>query len=115
MSGNGNCECKHESKIAMLEQRDQMILDLLQKLEGKVDLVLMQLTKVAVLEANHDHQSEALGRAFTRIESLELEMKSLSKSTNEFISHTKGMARMAWYLWGLITALVGALGIKVMF
>lgn len=66
-----DCECKHEGKIAMLEQRDQMILDSLQELKGKTDMILMQVTKVAVLEVNHDVQSKALDRAFSRIELLE--------------------------------------------
>lgn len=110
-----DCECKHEGKIAMLEQRDQMIVDALNKLEGKVDLILMQITKVAVLEVNHQNHNEALSRSFKRIEDLESSVQKLSKESSDFISYTKGMAKMAMIIWGILTGAVGLLGVKIVF
>lgn len=110
-----DCECKHDGKIAMLEQRDQMIVDSLNKLEGKVDLILMQITKVAVLEVSHANQNEAIARSFKRIEDLEASLKNLSKESSDFISYTKGMAKMAMIMWGILTGAVSLLGIKIIF
>lgn len=64
-------DCKHESKIATLEQRDGMIVDSL--------------------------------------------IKSLSKETRDFIAHTNGMARMAWYLWGAMGSGLAMVGWRVLF
>lgn len=108
-------DCKHEGKIAMLEQRDQMIMDALTELKGKTDLILMQVTKVAVLEANHSHHAEALGRAFTRIEVLENSIKTVSEETKAFMHTMQGMARMAYWVWGLMGTGLGTMLIKVMF
>lgn len=92
-----------------------MIMDALSELKGKTDLILMQVTKVAVLEANHTHQGEALGRAFIRIEGLEKEVDALTKETTQFIHEIKGMARMAWWAWGAMGTGLGAMFLKVIF
>jgi hypothetical protein len=123
---DAKCECKQEAKIAMLEQRDGMILDLLGKLEQKTDLILMQITKVAVLEVNHDHQSEALARAFTRIEHLERatadaakessrQIEALSTETRKFMNQMEGMARGAKILWTLMGGGLGLMFLKIVF
>ena len=109
------CDCKHESKIAILEQRDQMIVEALQKMDGKVDLILMQVTKVAVLEVNHSNHNEALGRAFSRIETLEKDNAALAKEAREFINEVKGMAKMGYWVWGLMGTGLGAMLVKVLF
>lgn len=120
------CECKQEAKIAMLEQRDAMIIDLLGKLEQKTDLILMQITKVAVLEVNHDHQSEALARAFNRIESLERavsdsakesarQIESLGTETRKFMNQMEGMAKGARILWTIMGSGLGIMMVKTLF
>ena len=108
-------DCKHEGKIAMLEQRDQMIMDALNELKGKTDLILMQVTKVAVLEANHGHHAEALGRAFSRIESAEKQIKDISVESREFMNQIKGMMRVAYWLWGAMGTGLGEMLIKILF
>lgn len=108
-------DCKQLGRIAVLEQRDASIIESLQELKQKTDLILMQVTKVAVLEVNHSHQSEALARAFTRIEQIEKELTTLSKETREFMHTVQGMSKMAWYLWGGMGAGMVAMLSKVMF
>lgn len=109
------CECKHEGKIAMLEQRDAMIMDALSELKGKTDLILLQVTKVAVLEVNHGHQSEALGRAYSRIEKLEEGAADLATETREFMNTMNGMARMAKWMWSLMGGSLGLMMLKMLF
>lgn len=107
--------CKHEGKIQMLDQRDQMIQESLSELKSKTDLILMQITKVAVLEVNHVHQTEALSRAFKRIDDLEGQITALTANTNAFINRVDGMARMAKFLWVMMGGGLGAMLLKVLF
>ena len=109
------CECKQEGKNAMLEERDKMIVESLSKQDMKLDMILSQVTKVAVLENNHQHHSSGLERAFKQIQKHEDELDSLSKEVKDFIAHTRGMARMAWDLRGFLSGTVGILGIKLVF
>jgi hypothetical protein len=108
-------ECKHEAKIAILDQRDSMIMESLQELKSKTDLILMQVTKVAVLEVNHSHHNEAMSRAFLRIEKLEEAGGTLGKETREFINQVKGMTRVAYWLWGAMGTGLGAMMLKILF
>jgi hypothetical protein len=92
-----------------------MIMDALTELKGKTDLILMQVTKVAVLEANHAHHNEAIGRAFARLEALEKAHKDFTDNTLAFTNQIKGMAKMAYWVWGLMGTGLGAMFIKIMF
>lgn len=107
--------CNYVSRIDALERRDDSIFSAIKKMEdkfdSKLDLILFQISKIAVLEANHQHQSTALDRAFKKIEDLQ---KSVDV-TLEFKNKTEGMAKMAWYLWGGLSGVVGFLLIKVFF
>ncbi len=106
-----DCDCIHETRISNLEAQDSTIKESLNKFENKLDLILLQISKVAVLEANHGHQNEAIGRAFERIESVE---KTLA-DVNRFVHRTEGMAKMAYILWGALGSGLVMLAIKVMF
>lgn len=106
-----DCSCKHEGRIVMLEQQDISIKESLNKFETKLDLILLQISKVAVLETNHTNQNEALGRAFKRIETIE----NTTSNIMEFVNKTKGMATLAYILWGAVGAGLFMLGVKVLF
>lgn len=107
--------CSQLHRIDTLERKDESIFSALKKMEdkfdSKLDLILFQISKIAVLEANHQHQSSALDRAFKKIEDLE---KSV-EGTVAFKHKTEGMAKMAWYLWAALSGVVGFLLIKVFF
>lgn len=105
--------CTSIHRIAQLERRDESIMEALKKMEdrfdSKLDLILFQINKIAVLEANHNNQSASISRAFTKIEDLEVAMVDIQA----FKNHTKGMAKMAWFLWGAMSGAIGFLVIKV--
>jgi hypothetical protein len=107
--------CKYEAKIAMLEHRDASIVETLTKLEGKIDLILMQITKVAVHEVYHDNHNEAITRASTRIERVEIDTAALARETREFTNQVKGMMRMAYWQWGMMGTGLGGMMIKLLF
>jgi hypothetical protein len=66
------------------------------KFDAKLDMILFQINKVAILEEKHSYQSAALERAFTRIQILDASVDQL----NSFKDKTEGMAKMAWIIWG---------------
>lgn len=105
--------CPHEMRITSLERRQDDFNDYLKKLEdkldAKLDLILMQLSKVAILEEKHNYQSTALERAFSKITVLEASLESLK----EFKNKTEGMARMAWLIWTAMGLSLGAILTKV--
>lgn len=105
--------CTQLHRISTLEKSTDALMDKLlsieNKFDGKLDLILMQINKIAVLEANHANHSSALGRAFDKIDEIESDNRRL----NDWKSHTEGMARMAWMLWGSLGAGTLALIYKV--
>lgn len=105
--------CSQHHRIGTIEKNMDGVMEKLQamesKFDGKLDLILMQINKIAVLEANHANHSSALGRAFDKVEKLEEDSRRL----NEFKSKAEGMAQLAWVLWGSIGAGTLALMFKV--
>ena len=85
--------CPHEKRLDALERRHETLLENIKKMEdrfdAKLDLILSQLNKVAILEEKHTYQSAALERAFNRIKDLDDQVDALSS----FKDQVKGMAR----------------------
>lgn len=107
--------CSQTHRLDALERKDESIFTTLKKMEdkfdSKLDLILFQINKIAVLEANHQHHSTALDRAFGKLEAMESDLRE----SQAFQHKTEGMARMAWYLWAAISGAVGFLIVKVFF
>ncbi len=112
MSESPNYACQQTHRIESLEKRDEALIESLKTLENrfdaKLDLILSQISKIAVLEVNHQNATSAINRAFSKLEEVE-------KTTRELVTfrdHTEGMAKMAWLLWGLMGTGLGFLIIK---
>lgn len=105
------CDCKHEGDIQMLKSNETSMQKALDGVNMKLDMILAQITKVAVLEEKHTYQGEALGRAFNKLGTMENELHELDR----FRHRTEGMAKMAWILWVAIGSAVFALALKVFF
>jgi len=107
--------CTYQHRLDALEKQDSLVFDALKKMEdkfdSKLDLILFQINKIAVLEANHNNHAAGMERAFHKIERLEMDNRTLTT----FRDRTEGMAKMAWVLWGSISGLVGFLLVKVLF
>jgi hypothetical protein len=105
--------CPNDHRIEVLEKQYEKLQESIKKMEdkfdSKLDLILFQINKIAVLEANHNNHSAAVNRAFGRLEDVQKELDNLK----QFQSHTEGMARMAWLLWGTIGAAVAGIIFKV--
>jgi hypothetical protein len=79
------------------------------KFDAKLDMIIFQINKVAVLEEKHTYQAQALGRAFEKLGNIEVEVDRLDK----FRAHIEGMAKMAWLIWGSLGLSVGAILVKL--
>lgn len=107
--------CTQIHRLDTLEKREDTIIKSLEIMENrfdaKLDLILSQINKIAVLEVNHQNASSAINRAFVKLEEVERTTRELST----FRDHTEGMAKMAWLLWGIMGTGLGFLILKAIF
>jgi hypothetical protein len=110
MSGD---PCNQEKRLEALERRHDALLESLKKMEdkfdAKLDMIIFQINKVAVLEEKHTYQSQALGRAFEKLGMLETSVDTLDK----FRAHIEGMAKMAWVIWSAMGLSLAAIIAKL--
>ena len=116
------CECKHEPAIQALKASEASMQKSIDGVSTKLDLILAQITKVAVLEEKHSNQVADINRAHKYIKDLEeqqekdvdalrKELSDLAKETRAFINQAKGM----WALLSFLGAGFIATLVKVLF
>lgn len=96
----------HEQRIALTEQA---VLSIKQTNEGittKLDLLLAQMTKVALLEERHITQQVDLTRAHTRIEDNAKKLETLADESRAFMNYSKGQAKILWAIGAAVLALL---------
>ena len=126
-------DCKHEAKLAQLEARDASIQEALLRQEKhlenqdlKLDMILTQVTKVAVLETNHAHHSSGLERAFAEIgrvdhrfsddlKKVSADLATLSTQANHFIHNLEGKTTMLKWVLLVMGSGLGLTAMKVLF
>lgn len=108
-------ECSKEGVIAgLMHDRDEL-KKTMDGVSTKLDLILAQITKVAILEERHNGSTADINRAHLYIANLEKDVKGLSTEVRDFISHSKGMAKMAWVVWTLLSGGMGMMLAKLFF
>ena len=107
--------CSQIHRMDTIEKREDALIKTLEMMENrfdaKLDLILSQISKIAVLEVNHQNSSNAINRAFSKLEEIEKTTRDLLT----FRDHTEGMAKMAWLLWGVMGTGLGFLILKAIF
>lgn len=101
----------HEKRIALIEHINAQTSLTMEAVSGKLDLILAQITRVAILEEKHTTQQVDVTRAHTRIATLESSLNSLSVEAREFINYSKGRDKVLWAIGGGLAMLA----IKVLF
>ena len=109
------CDCKHEADITTLKSSRDDMKRTLDGVSTKLDLILAQITKVAVLEEKHSNATSDINRAHLYINNIEKDVESLSKEVREFMNYSRGAAKTAQALWAILSGGVGAMLIKVLF
>lgn len=99
--------CPYIERITRVESNYQHTLPVITAMNNKLDIVIISLGKIEVLESKHNNHSEALGRAFERIEVIETQIMDTSKAVSDLLSQIKGMTRLAMVLWAVMGASVG--------
>ena len=108
-------ECKHEGLLAGLQHDRDSMKGTLEAVSTKLDLILAQITKVAILEERHTNSAADINRAHLYIANLEKDVKEMSTEVKDFMSQAKGMGRMAWAVWSLLASGLGVMLIKILF
>ena len=101
----------HENRISLTEQAVMSLKQTNEGLTTKMDLLLAQMTKVALLEERNVTQQIDLARANTRIDANAEKMEKLAEESRAFMNYSKGLSKV---LWTLATA-VSALLVKALF
>lgn len=101
----------HENRISLTEQAVMSLKQTNEGLTTKMDLLLAQMTKVALLEERNVTQQIDLARANTRIDANADKMERLAEESRAFMNYSKGLSKV---LWTLATA-VSALLVKALF
>ena len=101
--------CGEDGRITRLESQVTTIGKTLDRLDSKMDQVLTAINRVEVLETKHSNSTEALARAFGRIEAAEKAVKSVDCELQANLNKLRGMKYLAWALWSILGTTVIAL------
>lgn len=101
----------HEKRLSLAENSVSHMERTLEAVSTKLDLILAQITKVAILEEKHSNLIIDNDRAHKKIEALSAKVDTLSTETRAFINHSQGRDKVLW----AIGAGVLMLGVKVLF
>lgn len=85
-----------ERRVTKVEYQQDGLQSTMTKMDGKLDLIVSQVSKITILELNHQQHKETFARAFKRIEELETQNQGILSSLNT----AKGGAGMLKYLIG---------------
>ena len=97
---------QHEQRIALTEQAVMSIKQTNESITTKLDLLLAQMTKVALLEERHITQQLDLTRAHTKIEDNAKKLEILADESRAFMNYSKGQAKMLWAIGTAVLALL---------
>jgi hypothetical protein len=96
----------HEKRLALTEQA---VLSIKQTSEGmttKLDLILAQITKVAILEEKHSNLLIDNDRAHSKIAGITDKLDKLAEESRGFMNYTKGQNKILWAIGSVVLGLL---------
>ena len=103
----------HEKRMGAIETKailtEQAVLSIKATNEGlttKMDLLLAQMTKVALLEERNITQQVDITRAHKKIEDLEKKHDDLATEIRAFMNYSKGQQKIMWAIGTAVAALI---------
>jgi len=96
----------HEKRIALTEQAVMSLMHTNEGMTTKLDLILAQVTKVAILEERHNNQQVDVTRAHSKIGALEKSMEELAREARAFINYSQGRDKVLWAIGAVVLTLV---------
>ena len=107
-----NLPCaEHEKRISLTEQAVMSLKSTNEGITTKLDLLLAQMTKVALLEERNITQQQDLTRAHAKIEANAKTLDTLAIESRAFMAYAQGRDKVLWALGGVVLALL----VKAMF
>ena len=101
----------HDKRLTMAEKAVSSVEKVMEAVSTKLDLILAQITKVAILEEKHSNLIVDNDRAHKKIAALEKKHDDLAIEIRAFMNQMKGQSKVMW----AIGAAVGALVVKALF
>lgn len=99
-------DTNHERRISLLEQSNIQVSAAIDAANGKLDLILAQTTRMAVLEEKHHAQQADVARAHKRASEIERTVNALAVETREFINYSRGRDKVLWTLGFVVFGLL---------
>ena len=103
---NAKTLANHDQRLALTEQAVMSLKSTNEGITTKLDLLLAQMTKVALLEERNITQQQDLTRAHAKIESNAKLLDALAIESRAFMSYAQGRDKVLWALGGIVMALL---------
>lgn len=90
----------------MAERNLSSVEKVMDAVSTKLDLILAQITKVAILEEKHSNLIIDNDRAHKKISDLAEKFDRLAEESRAFMNYSKGQQKVMWTIGGVVMALV---------
>ena len=90
----------------MAERNLSSVEKVMDAVSTKLDLILAQITQVAILEEKHSNLIVDNDRAHKKIGDLADKLDKLAEETRAFMNYSKGQQKVMWAIGGIVMALV---------
>jgi hypothetical protein len=104
-----------ERRVSALEGSHNYVKSAVEEIVGKLDKILEQNTKVAVLAEKQAMHAIDLDRVERRISSVEDKHATLLQTVTQFISFISGLTKLAYVLWTTLSGVTLIILIKMLF
>jgi hypothetical protein len=96
----------HEKRLALTEQAVMSIKQTSEGMTTKLDLILAQITKVAILEEKHSNLLIDNDRAHSKIADVTDKLDKLAEESRGFMNYTKGQNKILWAIGSVVLGLL---------
>ena len=96
----------HEKRLALTEQAVMSIKQTSEGMTTKLDLILAQITKVAILEEKHSNLLIDNDRAHSKIAGVTDKLDNLAQESRAFMNYTKGQNKVLWSIGAVVLGLL---------
>jgi hypothetical protein len=96
----------HEKRITINERATSTVERTMEAVSTKLDLILAQITKVAILEEKHSNLILDNDRAHKKIADISEKLDRLSEDTRGFMKYTEGQNKVLWAIGSVVLGLL---------
>ena len=97
---------EHDKRLAMAERNLSSVEKVMDAVSTKLDLILAQITKVAILEEKHSALIVDNDRAHKKISDLTDKFDKLADETKAFMNYSKGQQKVMWAIGTAVAVLI---------